>query len=399
MFATRALKGAACAAVLAATAYLVSPPADAALPDITQSDHVFILPGASADAWAPRILGRIDPWSTTNPRVRRIDENYYSCGSTSSPCDLRVIAYPRTAGLFFGPNVPYADESIETGVNMTKEAIDPPDKPIVDGQVVVAGLSLGSITADAVQRSLDADPIRPPSARVTFIVSGDPSRVTPFSTGIGSFVPEGFRIPFLGWTATRPEANSHYDTVVVVGEYDITADFPDRPWNVLALANSVVGFVYSHSPSALSSPTAVPEENIRVTTNDNGATTTTYFVPQPVLPILKPFNRALPRVVDAANNVLKPIVDRGYSRYDADNGNQMPYLQPTDGLPRLVKPAKVTDSFKAIPNASALPRQQRSANRLHPLRNLTRSLLPGRDRRPVAERDVSSTTEAPAASE
>ena len=64
----------------------------------------------------------------------------------------------------FGPNAPYADESIETGVNMTKTAIN------ADGQMVVAGLSLGSITAEAVQRSLDADPNRPPSDRVTFIV-------------------------------------------------------------------------------------------------------------------------------------------------------------------------------------------------------------------------------------
>ena len=125
-------------------------------------------------------------------------------------------------------------------------------------------------------------------------MSGDPSRVTPFSAGIGSFLPEGFRIPLLGWTVTRPEANSSYDTVVVVGEYDITADFPDRPWNVLALANSVFGFEYSHSPSALSSPTAVPEENIRVTTNDKGATTTTYLVPRPALPLLRPFDGVLP---------------------------------------------------------------------------------------------------------
>ncbi|HEX7425442.1 MAG TPA: PE-PPE domain-containing protein, partial [Mycobacterium sp.] len=90
-----------------------------------------------------------------------------------------MIRYPRTAGPLFGPNAPYADESIETGVNMTKTAIN------ADGQMVVAGLSLGSITADAVQRSLDADPNRPPSDRVTFIVSGDPSRITPLSTGIG----------------------------------------------------------------------------------------------------------------------------------------------------------------------------------------------------------------------
>jgi diacyltrehalose acyltransferase len=60
-------------------------------------------------------------------------------------------------------------------------------------------------------------------------VSGDPSRITPVSTGIGAILPEGFPIPLLGWTVTRPEDDSEYNTVVVVGEYDFTADFPDRP--------------------------------------------------------------------------------------------------------------------------------------------------------------------------
>ena len=45
---------------------------------------------------------------------------------------------------------------------------------------------------------------------------------------------------------TRPEDDSEYNTVVVVGEYDFTAD---RPWNLLvALANSLVRFTYSHGP-------------------------------------------------------------------------------------------------------------------------------------------------------
>ena len=79
MLATRGLKGAACAAVMTATAFIVSPPADAAVPVPTDADDVFILPGASPDAWAPRILGQIDPWATTNPAVRKIDADYYSC--------------------------------------------------------------------------------------------------------------------------------------------------------------------------------------------------------------------------------------------------------------------------------------------------------------------------------
>jgi hypothetical protein len=69
-----------------------------------------------------------------------------------------------------------------------------------------------------VQRSLDADPNRPSATQVTFIVAGDPSRVTPFSNGIGTLLPVGFRIPGLGWTVTRPPSDSPYNTVVVVGE-------------------------------------------------------------------------------------------------------------------------------------------------------------------------------------
>ena len=125
---------------------------------------------------------------------------------------------------------------------------------------MVAGLSLGSITTDAVQRSLDADPDRPPREQVTFIVAGDPSRVTPVSTGIGSFLPVGFRIPVLGWTVTRPPEESTYNNVVVVGEYDITADFPDRPWNVLALVNAVFGFQSAHSQSALTTRKTYPKK-------------------------------------------------------------------------------------------------------------------------------------------
>ena len=76
-------------------------------------------------------------------------------------------------------------------------------------------------------------------------------------------------------------------------------------------------------------------------------------------------------------------------------------MQPTDGLPQLVVPTRVADSFKATPNVSALPRldlalsaldrgtpskisiladvRERSANRLQRLNNLTLSWQPGHD--------------------
>lgn len=129
------------------------------------------------------------------------------------------------------------------------------------------------------------------------------------------------------------------------------------------------------------------------------ATTTTYFLPQPTLPILRPFSRAAPRVTNALNNVLEPIVDRGYSRNDSTNGNQMPYLKPTAGWPELVKPAKTTESFKATPNAINAFGENRdlSIRPLPRLRDLTRNWRSDRERNAATADDLSSATETAAA--
>jgi hypothetical protein len=52
---------------------------------------------------------------------------------------VSVISSPRTAEPLFGPNAPYADQSIATGVDLTEEAMHN-----ADGQIVVAGHSLGA---------------------------------------------------------------------------------------------------------------------------------------------------------------------------------------------------------------------------------------------------------------
>lgn len=312
-----------------ATTVAFSAPAFAEVP--VPTDNAFVIPGANFDGWAPSILEPIDPWATDGPLVPLINADYYACGG----CSVTIVRYPRTAGPLFGPRAPFADESIRIGADRTLA-----DLGGADGTSVVSGLSLGSMVADTTQRDLAADPNRPSAAQVTFIVTGDPTRVTPLTTGIGSFLPVGFRIPVLGWTVTRPESDSIYDTVVVVGEYDGLADFPDRPWNLLADLNALAGFQLNHSNASLTNPADVPPNFITTRTNGTGATTTTYLVPSPVIPLLTAFDRVLPtKVVDVANNVLKPLVDRGYSRYDTETHNRTPYLQPTDGLPELVRPS------------------------------------------------------------
>lgn len=331
---------------MAAIAVAAGPSASADVPVLT--GNAFILGGANADAWAPSILEPRDPWGNNGRLLPLINAHYYDCAG----CTPTIVRYPRSAGPLFGPGAPFADESIAIGAG---KAVD--DVRAATGTSVISGLSIGAMAADAAQRTLDADPHRPATSDLTFIVAGDPSRVTPFSTGIGSFLPEGFRIPVLGWTVTRPPSESTYDTVVVVGEYEWASDFPDRPWNLLADLNALVGFNYNHSEASLTDPPDIPPQNIVTATNSNGATTTTYLVPSPEVPLLKPFDKILaPAVISAANAVLKPMVDRGYSRYDDVTGNRMPYLEPTQRLPKLVRPGAPATASTTLPAAEHVPR-------------------------------------------
>ncbi|WP_313675958.1 PE-PPE domain-containing protein [Mycolicibacterium sp.] len=321
--------GFAAAALATALAMTITGSPASAVP--VHTDVAFIVPGANFDAWAPDILEPTDPWATDGPLVPLINARYYDCAG----CAGTVIRYPRTAGPLFGPGVPYADESIAIGARTVLDEL-----AHVDGATVISALSLGALVSNAAQHALDADSHRPDASQISFIVAGDPSRATPLSTGIGSLMPAGLLLPVFGWTVTRPPSESLYDTVVVVGEYEWAADFPDRPWNLLADLNALVGFQYNHSEAALARPADIPPDNIVTTTNGTGATTTTYLVPSPQLPLLTPFDAILaPSVISAANDVLTPIVKRGYSRYDSITGNRMPYLEPTDGFPALVFPS------------------------------------------------------------
>ena len=67
--------------------------------------------------------------------------------------------------------------------------------------------------------------------------------------------------------------------------YDAFADFPDKPWNLLAIANAMAGLIYRHGQTATADLSEVPAQNITTTVNSLGATTTTVVVPSPFLPL------------------------------------------------------------------------------------------------------------------
>jgi hypothetical protein len=124
-------------------------------------------------------------------------------------------------------------------------------------------------------------------------------------------------VPFLDYPVPPP-VESQYDTKIFVSAYDSIADFPDRPDNLMALANTLVGLATGHTAVAFTNPSMVPPQNIRTTVNSRGATTTTYLIPETHLPLVLPFKYlGVPEdVLNKLDAELKPMVDAGYSRND-----------------------------------------------------------------------------------
>ena len=184
--------------------------------------------------------------------------------------------------------------------------------------LIVWGISQGALVLDAAQRLLANDPSAPPPGSLTFVRVADPAAAV---TGMLNFLPNLIMSEVLhldGSLRTAPN-DSQYDTIVVTNEYDAFADFPDRPWNALAVANAIMGLWYRHGQTGGVDLTGVPAQNISTTVNTQGATVTTYLVPAPLLPLTQPLRDAgvSPGVVDKLDRVLRPIIEAGYSRNQA----------------------------------------------------------------------------------
>lgn len=186
-----------------------------------------------------------------------------------------------------------------------------------DEDIIVAGLSQGAIVIAYEKKRLMAlsEDERPDPGQLKFVTVGDPTG----PGGILRWVPG--RIPIIGLTPVRPP-DTPYETVIINGEYDGWADFPDRPWNLLSTANALLGIIYVHGryedkPGGWDLST-VPEKNIVVTENSLGGKTTSYLIPTEKLPLLQPLrDLGFPEsFVAALEKVLRPLVDAGYKRND-----------------------------------------------------------------------------------
>lgn len=214
------------------------------------------------------------------------------------------VSWPQQARPITGPNGLSLGESVTVGADNLQAEIDAALARIGPGEhVTVVGLSAGALVADEVLRRLADDPDAPGKDELNFVVVGDSSR-SPFNRNRFD--------PILRYSYSVP-VDTEYDTTVVATQYDGFADFPDKPWNLVAVANAVAGQVLLHVPSMFTDLSDVPPASVTVSTNAEGGVTTRYFITPDRLPLVQ-IAPAL-GVFGEAN--LRKIIEAGYVRNPA----------------------------------------------------------------------------------
>lgn len=108
----------------------------------------------------------------------------------------------------------------------------------------------------------------------------------------------------------QPTPATRYDVLDISVEYDGVSDFPDDPFNLLAVANALVGFQYIH----IFSYQDVDLENAEKLLWNDGNTTYVLIRSQNI-PLLEPLRElGLGALADNLNDPLKAIIDSAYDR-------------------------------------------------------------------------------------
>jgi hypothetical protein len=215
------------------------------------------------------------------------------------------VPWPQQARPITGPDSLTLTESVAKGVVNLDTELTKALAQLGPGETVtIVGLSAGALVVNDEVRKLANDPNAPDKSQLKIVVVADSSRVGFNKNRYDGIIGYQYRVP----------AETKYDTIAVFAEYDGFADFPDRWWNFLAVANALAGNIVQHIPTMLTDLSTVPASNITVTTNSLGGVTTSYLIPAPRLPlvILLPF--LAPQEAE-----LKKTIDTAYIRNDNKN--------------------------------------------------------------------------------
>ena len=164
------------------------------------------------------------------------------------------------------------------------------------GQTVVLGFSQGAlISADWIEQNAGKSD-SPSPENLSFVFLGNPLRK------YGGVRP--------AYEIDPPTPESDYHVTDIAIEYDGAADFPDDPFNLLALANAFAGFQYVH----IFGYADVDLENDEKLVWNNG-NTTYVLIRRENIPLLEPLRlMGLDDLADQLNGPLKEIIDSAYNR-------------------------------------------------------------------------------------
>lgn len=239
------------------------------------------------------------------------------------------VPWPQQSRPITGPDSMSLTDSVAEGVvNLDAELTEALAELGPGEHVTLVGLSAGSLVVNDEVRKLANDPNAPDKSQLKIVVIADSSRILFNRNRYDAIIDYQYRVP----------AETQYDTLVVAAEYDGFADFPDRWWNFLAVANAFAGSIIQHVPTILTDLSTVPAENITVTTNSLGGVTTSYLIPAKRLPLVLLVPFLAPQEAE-----LRDIIDSAYQRNDNKTGAAAVQVAATDPVVESMESAAVAE--------------------------------------------------------
>lgn len=253
------------------------------------------------------------PFCHGNPTPEQLAMPYVD-GTVSNPPDSIVVVdypasfWPFSDGYFVDPTY---DDAVGQGV----QALPSPGQfQDLDGSVIF-GYSQGTQVATIYKREFNeywaSDPTAAPD--VTFVLLGNGSRPNGglMSRFAGAYIPI-LDVSFIGPTPTTTAgaAPGEITTYDIARQYDLFADFPTNPLNLLAVANAFAGQLFVH-------PDYGSVDMSQAVFQGTYGDTAYYLIPTYPLPLLTPLTWIPvigPIAVDMLDPILRVLVEAGYDR-------------------------------------------------------------------------------------
>lgn len=259
-----------------------------------------------------KALGDPHQWGA-GTYVDQVNGTYLS-GHHLDEDDLKWVSTPEQFWPATGLTDISFDTSVARGVLSLNNAVQS-----TPGEKIVVGYSQSANIATREKRNLAElraqGAVVPTPDELSFVFVANPNR--PNGGILARF--EGLYIPILGVSFDGATPDDEYRTIDVARQYDLIADFPKYPLNLLADLNALMGYVYLHPNYGSSVVNLNDPSTYESYTSGN---TTYYLVHTEHLPLLQPLRGIgiLTPVLDLVEPTLRVLIELGYDRTPENMG-------------------------------------------------------------------------------